>query len=495
MPELVINERDLDAFIRSRKSLLTGGLDDKRPQAWAQYGYPDHVSPELLLQAFERIGEAAGAIRAVHERCWEDWPRVKLKASDAESPWEKKLAELFDKVDAWIKIQDWDLRNMVGRYSGLILRLADGRPLREPVVRRQGMRLVDLVPVYETQLEVGSWDSDPDSETFGQPLMWRYRARDLRNVDTKGQPDRWVDVHPDRVLILAEGSVGNDFMSGRPFLLSSYNALIDVEKVRGGSAEGYLKNSARNIKFILDKDADVAKIAGTKEDGSPATAADLGDAVREKMHRINTNIDAGIVGQGADVGVLETTQHDPEPAYRVAVTGVSAGSGVPSTMLVGQQEGRLASDEDKDAINRRCKARRNKLLSSAVRSVVRRLQAVGTLEPSDFEIEWKPLDAPGEKDKVALLVQYTQANKSYAETTATPLFGGDELRGVVDFEPRPAGGLPGEGDPADDADLDPLDDPAPTPAPPPPEPRRTTAANDDTEGLFRRFVHWLRRAA
>jgi hypothetical protein len=495
MPELTINADDLRALVRSRESLLYGSLDEKRPQAWVQFGYPETLTPERLLAAYLRGGPAFRAVHHVLDRCWQEWPRVKLKASDDESTWETRLQGILEKVAAWPKLQDWDRRNMVGRFSGLILRVADGKQLREPLMRAS--RLVDLVPVYEHQIKVTAWDGDSSSETFGQPLMWQYRMRTSDRQDTQGKPEQWVDVHPSRILILAEGAVGDDFFDGIPLLQPGFNALVDLEKVSGGAAESYLKNSARTLRFVFDKDADPTKLVQPSTPGAAVTSDDVRATINDRVDRLNSNVDSAIVGQGVTVDTLQTTMHDPRGAWEIAANTFAAAVGIPFTILFGQQTGRLASDEDKAADNARCKSRQRNLLTGAVTAVIRRLQACGIVEASDFEVEWKPLDAMGDGEKADIAGKLAAINKDMVAAGRNAPFSENEVRKVLDYEEEPElVDMPGEGDPANDPAVDPAADPAPTPAPPPPEPRRTTAANDDeTEGPIRRFVQWLRKAA
>jgi hypothetical protein len=447
MPEFIINEADFLAASRAREALLYGSLDAKRPQAWVQFGYPETLTPEHLLKAYLRGGPGFRAVHHILDRCWQEWPRVKLKASDAETPWETRLQGILEKVNAWPKLQDWDRRNMVGRFSGLILRVADGKQLREPLMRAS--RLVDLVPVYEHQLKVVGWDSDSSSDTFGQPTMWQYRMRTSDRQDTQGQPEQWVDVHPSRVLILAEGAVGDDFFDGIPLLQPGFNALVDLEKVSGGSAESYLKNSARVLKFTFDKDSDPQKLTQSA-DGS-ASGKTLGQAIEEKARGLNTNIDASVAVQGGDVGTLQTTMHDPRGAWEIAANTFAAAVGIPFTILFGQQTGRLASDEDKKADNARCKSRQRNLLTGAVTALIRRLQACGIVEASDFEVEWKPLDAMGDGEKADIASKLATINKDMVAAGRNAPFSENEVRKVLDYEEEPElDDMPGEGDPADD---------------------------------------------
>ena len=487
---LIVNEVDLRDLIRSRSAYLTGGLDSKRPRAWEQFGYSTELCFADYFSAYSRGGAAFGAVHRLLDKCWMERPRFKRPDDDAITDWEQALIDLLDSVNAWPKLRDWDRRNMVGRYAGLILRVADGQALSQPLGRG---KLRDLVPVYEDQLKVTAWNSDPQSEAFGTPAMWQYRMRAVLNGDQQGRPYQWVDVHPSRIVILAEGAPGGDFFDGQPLLKPGFNQLVDLEKISGGSAEGYLKNSSRHLTFEFDANASPQAIT-TGDDGKP-TSKSVRQVVSEQTAELNSNIESAIATQGAKVGVLQTAMHDPEPAFLVAANLFAASVQIPFTILFGQQTGRLASDQDQKDWAARCRSRQVNELTPALRELVTRLQACGAVEAGDFVVEWAPLDAPGEKDKTDLLDKLCAAMERYFKATGEPLFTRDELRGVVDYEPAQGDEFdpPMEGDPADDPGADPAD-PAPTPAPQPPEPRREPAANDE-RGWVRRAIEWLRSAA
>lgn len=464
---LIVNELDLQDAIRSRLSLLAGSLDAKRPRAWMQYGYPDELSFSDYFKAYSRGGAAFGAVHRLLDKCWTERPRFKRPDTDEVTPWETALGAIFDAVNAWPKLRDWDRRNMVGRYAGLILRVADNRPLAEPLARG---KLRDLVPVYEDQLKVTAWNTDTASDDFGKPSMWQYRMRAVQQGDSQGRPDQWVDVHPSRIVILAEGAPGGDFFDGVPLLKAGYNQLVDLEKVSGGSAEGYLKNSSRHLTFKFDANASPQAIT-TGANGQP-TGKTVRQVVSEQTAELNTGIESAIATQGAEVGVLQTSMHDPEPSFRVAGNLFAASVQIPFTILFGQQTGRLASDQDQKDWAARCRSRQVNELTPALRELVTRLQACGAVEGGEFVVEWAPLDAPGEKDKVDLLDKLAAAMKAYFDATGEPLFTRDELRGVVDYEPGDDAGLPAEGDPANDPAADPAADPGAADPRRAPAPRR-----------------------
>jgi hypothetical protein len=428
---ITVNEADI---LRGRAEFLgsfIGALDAKRPAAWTVYGYPEQVTFPMLLSAYMRGGPAHGAVHRLLDTCWQDNPRVMRPGSDAETSWETQVAKVFDDCGVWEKLQDFDRRNMVGRFSALVYRVADDLTLDQPLARAS--KLVDMVPLYEDQIKVTSWFSDRlDWENFGKPKMFQMRTMSRAaqvSGDTQAQPEEWLDVHPSRVQILAEGSVGGMF-DGVPMLLPGFNALVDLEKITGGSAESYLKNSARtfNVAFAPDAAPQVAAGVSTNEE--------VAGAIDEQVRRVNRNQDAAFVTQGAEVTVMQTAMHDPTGAWMAAANTFSAAMRIPFTLIFGQQTGRLASDEDKADMQARGKSRRARLLSRMIREFVRRMQACDVLPTGDFKIEWPPLDAPGDKDRVEILKAMTAAMQAAAAAGLTePLFVGKELRKVQGYDP------------------------------------------------------------
>lgn len=439
MSQITVNATDLE-IRRMREDMLrvAGSIDGKRPNSWEQYGYPEVVTFDLMYRAYERGGAGQGAVHRILDGCWQQLPRIKSPASDKETPFERKVSALFKSLKLWAKLKDFDRRNLIGRYAGLIYRLADNQPLREPAVRAS--KLVDVIPVFESQLRVTDWDSDPSSPTFGEPRMYQYRSR-VEAGDTQGKPDQWADVHPSRVQIFAEGAVG-DMFDGVPLLRAGFNALIDLEKISGGSAESFLKNSARTIVFKYDVGASVQAI--TQADGSKKTVREVHE---EQTRSLNRNQDSSIVIQGGDASTLQTAIADPSKPFETAACLFAASVRLPFTVLFGQQTGRLASDEDNKSALARYKSRQTNELTPMIEEFVRRMQAFGVIEQGEFEIEWPPVDAPGDKEQADLLDKLTTAMERAFRAGVPNLFEADELRRVAGYEAQQVQDLPVDGDP------------------------------------------------
>ena len=445
MSHITVNtsEYELLSLMRGREEVVSsfmGSLDAKRPQAWTQFGYKEKLCFEDFYRAYKRGGAGHGAVHRIIDGCWVSKPRIKQKESDRETDWEKSVNVLFESLRLWAKVRDVDRRNLVGRYSAAILRVADGKTLDQPVVG--SAKLVDLVPLWESQIRVDSWQQDQAADDFGKPTMFEFRTRSVDDKGRQAQPEVWAKVHPSRVLILAEGAPGDDFFEGVPLLEAGFNNLVDLEKIAGGSAEGFLKNSSRTISFEYDANA------------SPRTMTDDGKKVdvraahEEQVRRLNRNIDSAVVTQGAKAGVLQTTVSDPSKPFEVAANLFAASIRLPFTIVFGQQTGRLASDEDKqDAISRYSSRRENEL-TPFIKRLVDFLQSIGEIDAGDFEIEWSELGEPTDTQKADLATKLASAAKAAMDAGIAGLFDENELRKAAGYEERANGGVPVEGGPS-----------------------------------------------
>lgn len=456
MHQLTLNADDITAIVAARMGLLAGmGLDAKRPTAWQQYGYTETLEFSHYFRAYSRGGAAFGAVHRLLDKCWEEVPRIKRPDTDDETPWEAKLGAVLKACKAWHKLRDLDRRNMVGRYAGLIYRVADGKRLSEPLERAD--KLVDIVPLFEDQLKVTAWHSDEaDAENFGKPAMWQYRRRSLSSQgEQQGKPDEWANVHPSRVQILAEGAAGGDFFDGMPLLQPGFNALVDLEKVRGGSGESFLKNASRNLSINFLPEAS-PQVITTNPDGTPSGKT-VRDVLQEQVDGLNRSIDKVLVTQGAEAKTLSTTQADPEWPWLVAANDFAASVQIPATILFGQQTGRLASDQDQKDWIARCKSRQANELTPMIEEFIRRGQAAGWIEAGEFEVEWPDLGAPSDEDKTGLADKMATTNKTAWSCGMGPIYSDAEIRRAGGYhEPIPEDELPLP------AEVDPAADPAQT---------------------------------
>lgn len=445
LADLIVNSYQEAAQI-NRRAYIQGGAgapgNTKRLKLWEEFGYPRDITFEHFYKAYDRNAVAFGAVHKLLEGSWYDNPFIvdgdEANASKEQSAWEKKVNKMMRKH--WAKIKDADRRNLVGHYSAIILQFRDSKTWDQPVntgaLRSQkDLGLVRMIPVWESQISPVDYDNDQASENYGMPKMYSYTERPLDNQ--MHGPTRAVQIHPDRVIILCEGSEDETILSGIPLLKAGYNKLLDLEKISGGSAEGFLKNASRQLAINMTGEANLQALA---QQAAAAGYKDLGDALNQKMQKLNRGVDDALITQAGEASVLSVAAADPEPSWTVAANEFAASIMCPFTILYGQQTGRLASDEDKEDWGKRLNGRREGFISKIVREVVLRLANFSIIDKptkGEIYIQWTDLLAPSYADKIANAKDLAQIAKDTQAAFATSAIEINEIREAVDLEPIP----------------------------------------------------------
>ena len=431
-----------DAIGRQRMLYAGQPGNTKRTKLWDEFGYPDSLDFDRYYRAYERNAVAYAAVHKLLESCWMDNPTIidgeEAKEATKTTDWEKAVTKLMKKH--WPKIKDADRRNLVGRYSALLIQFRDGREWNQPVDRAVVGRLKDkaivkLIPAWESQVKPGNFDTDTLSETYGQPVSYNFNEQPVGDDGTYG-PVRGVTVHPERIIILCEGAEDDNILSGVPFLRAGYNKLLDLEKVSGGSAEGFLKNASRQLGIAFDSNTNMDAIGKMAKE---AGYKDLGEALNDKVSKMNRGTDAALVMQAGTPSVLSVAPADPKPTWEVTANEFAASIQCPFTIQFGQQTGRLASDEDKTDWAKRCNGRRWGFQSSVVEKVLERFWTVGVIDPpssGEITLAWSDLLAPSEKEKIANMQAMATVARDTQQAYGTPAVDENEIRAVGEMEPR-----------------------------------------------------------
>lgn len=431
-----------DAIGRQRMLYAHGpNGNTKRTKLWDEFGYPETVNFDNYYRAYERNAVAHAAVHKLLDSCWTDNPTIidgaKKKEAEETTDWEESTTKLLSKH--WAKLKDADRRNLVGRYSAVLLQIKDGRewyqPVDKNVVKALGDKaLVKLIPAWEAQIKPGNFDIDTQSDSYGQPVSYSFNEQPVGDDGTYGIV-RSVTVHPDRVIILCEGSEDENMLAGVPLLRAGFNKLLDIEKTSGGSAEGFLKNASRQLGIEFSKETDInSLIKQAKDEGFDK----LGDAMNDKIRRMNSGTDSALVMQAGQASVLSVAAADPTPTWTAAANEFSASIQCPFTIQFGQQTGRLASDEDKNEWAKRCNGRRWGFLTDYITRVIERFWTLGIIEPptnGEVSIVWSDLLAPSEKEKISNMQAMADVAQKTQQAYGTPAVDANEVRAVGELEP------------------------------------------------------------
>lgn len=413
----------------------------KRTKLWDEFGYPESVNFDNYYRAYERNAVAHAAVHKLLDSCWTDNPTIidgaEKDEAEETTDWEESTTKLLSKH--WAKLKDADRRNLVGRYSAVLLQIKDGRewyqPVDKNVVKALGDKaLVKLIPAWEAQIKPGNFDIDTQSDTYGQPVSYNFNEQPVGDDGTYGTV-RSVTVHPDRVIILCEGSEDENMLAGVPLLRAGFNKLLDIEKTSGGSAEGFLKNASRQLGIEFSKETDInSLIKQAKDEGFDK----LGDAMNDKIRRMNSGTDSALVMQAGQASVLSVAAADPTPTWTAAANEFSASIQCPFTIQFGQQTGRLASDEDKNEWAKRCNGRRWGFLTDYITRVIERFWTLGIIDPpqnGEVTLAWSDLLAPSEKEKIANMLSMADVADKTRSAFGTSAVTENEIRAVGELEP------------------------------------------------------------
>lgn len=395
----------------------------------ADFGYPERVEFETAFEAYNRYPLARAAVDKTVGKSWETNPLLQEYQRDGTKPGKQKetkpeadIRQRFGDLRVWQHLAECDRRSLVGAYSGLIVRLADGKPFSEPVDRVPGGLdgLVEVIPAWEGQLTVSQWDTNQTSPTYGQPLMYQF----AESAVGQAQQPRQFTIHPDRVIIVSRDGT----LNGRSALEPGYNALLDMEKIRGGGGEGFWKNAKSGLSLEIEKDAkieDMARVMGVP-------VQEVVDKIDEQVESFNKGFDKSLMMQGIKAVPIQVQLPSPEHFFAIALQSFAATFSCPLKILVGAQTGERASTEDSEEWARVNMARRTNELIPAVMAFVNRLERFGILPQRDWHLDWTDLTESSMGEKIDRADKMASVNQKMGGEI---VFTGDDIRGVVGMEP------------------------------------------------------------
>lgn len=405
--------------------LFPGYFPEAKHNHYADFGYPATLTFEQHYQMWLRNGLARAGVEKTVLKTWQDSPEIWETEDPEETRLEADIRKWAADLRLWQRLAMADRASLVGGYSGVILRLADGQRFRETVKSvRGGLKgLVEIIPAWAGQLTVAEWDSDETSPTYGQPKMFQFNEAALPGQNAQGK-NRQAEIHPDRVLIWSQDAT----VHARSLLEPGHNDLLTLEKVSGAGGEGFWKNAKSAPVLQIDKEArlaDMAAAMGVQPEG-------VADAMNEQVEDWQKGFDKLLMLQGMEAKTLGVTLPSPEHFFNIALQSFAASICCPLKILVGTQTGERASTEDARDWAQTCMSRRNDTVRPAVMALISRLTRFGVLPARDWHLHWTDLTESTMGEKLDRAAKMAEINaKSNLELVFLP----EEIRAAVDLEP------------------------------------------------------------
>lgn len=388
---------------------------NNRLSIWSVGGYPEEITFSELYRMYRRNGIANAVAKLIVDECWQSNPVI----TGGGAEFQEAIKWMEENIDLWSRMRGMDLRQRVGRYGGMVIVARErGQASSKDELKADGYKaLVKLQPVYESQIEVSSWISDPSSVKYGDPEAYNYRS----NVDGARNEGDNTDrtLHPSRVFAFGEDA-DDGSIYGVSAVEACYNSIMDMEKIRCGSAEGILRNSKQRFAVELKDDKGIAALKDKK----------LKDEFNQNMDDFNKGFDNSLLLYGAEARSMQAQLSSPKDAFDMCMAEIAAAAKAPATIIIGQQTGRLASDEDQKQLAKNVRVRRCQVINQAIRGLFRHLIAVGLLpEPTEsWDIEWESTLYIDDAAKLGMAKTMSETNEISLRAGVGKLYSVKEVR-------------------------------------------------------------------
>lgn len=390
-------------------------------------GYKLSLTFQDYYAAYDRGDIAQRIVDAPPTTTWRHKPVVSNGGDPAKfTPFELAWLKLAQDRRVFHYMERVDKLAGIGEYGALMIGTSDVRnqdDFARPMARLKGPdSILYLTPLTQEFAEVRTTDSDPSSERFGLPEMYAVQVAETNNLASENTIARnaRIQVHWSRIIHVAEGLRDNDIY-GTPRLKHVMNRLYDVDKIAGGSAEIFWQ-AAKRIMVLSAKDG--------------FSAVDRDDALTEMMDELIHGLRRVIDVQGYDVKTLESSDVKPDEAFRVALALISSATGIPQRILLGSEQGKMASEQDEVNWNGRIADRQTNWAEPIIlRAFIDRMIEVKVL-PSpgeNYTVTWPSLFEMSDKEKAQVGLLKSRALGQYMGTAAQTFEYSQQVMSIQEF--------------------------------------------------------------
>ena len=378
------------------------------------------------------------------ETTWRNPPKISdgAEVESGETQFESELGDVIDENRLWHYCRRADKLAGIGKFGALVLEFDDTEgegDLDTPV--DAGAELTGLKPFSRASISdvvVGG----PGSGRWNEPVKYQLDFSDENEtegvMEYSGSDSVWV--HWSRVVHIPSEELLDDELRGVERQRPVYNNIVDIEKTLGSAGQLVYRAAAWGIHINISEDFQL-------DDG--------GDKLQEHLQRWQHGLENVLRTQGADdVKSLGGENIDPGPVIDPNIEAISAQTGIPQSVLKGNETGERATSQDLKEWYGKIAERQNAFVGPIiVRELIDRLVDVGTIpEARDgYEVEWPPLAEMSEEDRANIRETRSKALKTWLEAAPGALTPEQQLDFIDD------GTLPSELENGDLPELDETD--------------------------------------
>ena len=402
--------------IIDRLSLMGGhNLGDDRRDLNKEAGYPEAPNAANTYKPlYRREGVARRVVDIWPDECWRYAPNVYQTEEQTTTAFEETWEDIVAHFNVNHILHRVDRASGIGQYGLLLFGLDDAKPLNEPVEnvapdgsgKRAGGK--DLSILYmrvfdESQAEVVAWEQNETHPRFGQPTIYQLRIADPMGGDGAATVKL---VHWTRVLHIADNRESSEWL-GCPRMEPCLNRILDIRKILAGAGEMFYRGGFPGL--------DIRTQRPTGANTLPPVI-DV-EATRQQLELYMNRLQRYLISDGTEAHSLTTQIADPTANFMVCMNYIAVTIGVPLRVLMGTEEAKLASTQDKNTWNERVMHRQNTYISPMLlRPFIDRLIQYGQLpEVDEYSTTWDDLNTSSERDNVELAKLATDALARYVE--------------------------------------------------------------------------------
>jgi len=426
--------RLVDNSLSSRAELLRRiSGTDPRKDLDKECGYPEVITIEQYRDFYFRHPVGNRVVAHLPDECWSETPDIFEDEKPSFTPWEEELNALLEQHNLFHYWHRADELSRVGHFGVILVGIDDGLDLSKPAAGvepdnkpnkkkstpTEKRKLLYIRCFDESLVRISEYDTDTSSPRYGQPVFYQLKLFDPASYDAgaavASMSTEMKTVHWTRIVHLADNRKSSE-ISGAPAQEIVFNALCDLKKVGGSSAEMFYKGGFPGYSFKVDPNQDDFEIDR--------------DSLVQQMESYMNRLQRYISTVGVSVESLEPQVADPSNHIMAQLRLISVALACPLRILIGAEAAHLASTQDQDTWNRRIRRRQNSYLSPMlIRPFLDRLIAMGVLSPpaKPYTIKWPDLSAPNDMDKAKVAQIVVAAMVAYVSG------GVDQIIEPIDF--------------------------------------------------------------